>query len=83
MKNLNLNVRNLRCPMPLLKLKQALNSIEKGDIVHLIATDRASIRDISAFIKISRNTLSYQEIDNEIHFCVVKGPSDIQTANKN
>lgn len=67
------DARKMVCPMPLLKLKQALNKMLVGDALHLIATDLTSKRDFSAFIEMTNHQMHYEEKDNEIHFYVTKG----------
>ena len=47
--DLELDLSGLTCPMPLLKTKQALNRIESGSIVKVMATDPASERDFKVF----------------------------------
>ncbi|MFW1678231.1 sulfurtransferase TusA family protein [Pontibacter sp. JAM-7] len=44
-----LDASGLRCPLPLLKAKQALNSMMPGQVLQLLATDPGSIRDIKAY----------------------------------
>lgn len=45
------------CPMPLLKAKQQLNKMAVGECVKVIATDQGSVRDFSAFIKLTSHEL--------------------------
>jgi len=59
--------------MPLLKLKQALNQMSKGQVVHLIATDPTSKRDFVSYVKMTNHQLRYEEQQGEIHFYVIKG----------
>jgi len=66
------DARQMRCPMPLLKLKQALNSIESGGSVHLITTDPTSKRDIVCYIEMTDHQVTIEELDQEIHFYVIK-----------
>lgn len=44
-----LDLSGLSCPMPLLKTKQALNRLEPGKVLRVIATDPSSERDFKAF----------------------------------
>lgn len=44
-----LDVSGLSCPMPLLKAKQALNRLDSGKVLRVIATDPSSVRDFQAF----------------------------------
>lgn len=59
--------------MPLLKLKQALNQLEIGQALHLVATDPTSKRDFSSYISMTEHQMSYQEEQGEFHFYVTKG----------
>lgn len=47
----------LSCPLPLLKAKQALNSLSAGDRLKVIATDPGSVRDFKVFTELSGNKL--------------------------
>jgi tRNA 2-thiouridine synthesizing protein A len=44
-----LDVKGLKCPMPLLKAKKALNELEPGALLRVIATDPGSERDFETF----------------------------------
>lgn len=60
-----LDTSGLSCPLPLLKLKQALTNLNSGDIIKVIATDAGSQRDFRSFAKLSKNELlDEQVIDN-------------------
>ena len=44
-----LDTSGLRCPLPLLKAMQALNSLASGDCLLVRATDPGSVRDFKVF----------------------------------
>jgi len=44
-----LDVKGLKCPMPLLKAKKALNALDPGALLRVIATDPGSERDFETF----------------------------------
>lgn len=44
-----LDTSGLECPMPILKLKQALRGMESGQRIRMIATDPGSESDVAAF----------------------------------
>ncbi len=44
-----LDASGLSCPLPLLKAKQALNRLEPGQLLKVLATDAGSVRDFKAF----------------------------------
>jgi tRNA 2-thiouridine synthesizing protein A len=51
------DARGMSCPMPLLKAKQALNKLEKGDQLKVLATDAGSQRDFQVFCQQSGHIL--------------------------
>lgn len=69
-----LDVCGLRCPMPLLKTKQALSSMSAAQIIKVTATDAGSWRDIPAFIELTSHILvSKQQVADQFVFHIKKG----------
>ncbi len=54
---LRVDARGLACPMPLLKAKRALNGMEPGQRLEVIATDQGSVRDFEVFAHQSGHAL--------------------------
>lgn len=52
-----LDVTGLKCPMPLLKAKKALNELPAGALLRVYATDPGSVRDFEVFARQSGNEL--------------------------
>jgi tRNA 2-thiouridine synthesizing protein A len=52
-----LDTRGLNCPLPILRTKKTLNDMQSGQVVHILATDPASVRDFQAFCKQTGNEL--------------------------
>ena len=48
-----LNCRGMNCPLPVLKTKKAIKSLNAGDVLKIVATDPGSVADMAAF---SRST---------------------------
>ena len=44
-----LDCTDLKCPLPLLKLKVAINESSSDRVIRLVTTDPISLRDIPAF----------------------------------
>ncbi len=59
-----LDVRGLNCPMPLLKAKQALNKLEAGAQLQVRATDPGSVRDFEVFAKQSGHLLLSSAVES-------------------
>ncbi|MDB9894485.1 MAG: sulfurtransferase TusA family protein [Reinekea forsetii] len=74
MTRIEIDARALRCPMPLLKLKQALANVTLGDQVQLGATDAGAWRDIPAFVALTQHRLiEKSQTTDEFWFVVEKG----------
>lgn len=67
-------VENLRCPMPLLKTKQALSSMKPGQVVKVLTKDSGSWRDIPAFVDISNHSMIEKQKQDDMYiFIIAKG----------
>lgn len=57
------DAKGLRCPLPLLKARQALNTINSGDLLEVITTDSQSLKDFESFVHLSKHDLhdSYEQ----------------------
>jgi tRNA 2-thiouridine synthesizing protein A len=72
--DLELDVRGMTCPLPLLKTKQALNRMESGEVIRVTATDPGSERDFHVFTEQSSTLLvDFQSEGGEFRYCLQKG----------
>ena len=55
--DLELDASGLMCPLPLLKAKLALNSLQPQQILMVLATDPGSERDFRVFVQQSRHQI--------------------------
>ena len=55
--NIELDVRGLNCPQPILRLRAGLSDMASGQVLQVIATDPGSVRDIVTFCEQTDNTL--------------------------
>jgi len=61
-----LDARGLNCPLPILRAKKALNEMNAGQVLKIVATDPGSVKDFQAFSKQTGNELlSQSEGDNK------------------
>lgn len=68
-----LDARELSCPLPLLKAKQALNTMVSGQILQVLATDAGSQRDFKRFCELAGHDLLDSSIhDHEFHYWLRK-----------
>jgi tRNA 2-thiouridine synthesizing protein A len=59
--DLEIDTSGLNCPLPILKAKKALTSMQSGQTLKVIATDPGSWRDFEAFARQTGNELVSQE----------------------
>ncbi len=72
--DVDLDVRGFKCPMPILKTKKALNGMQSGQILRVVATDPGSMRDFKAFThQTGHGLLAQAEAEGEFtHWLKVK-----------
>ena len=46
-----LDAKGLNCPLPILKAKKAINTLETGNTLQVLATDPGSVKDFEAFCR--------------------------------
>ncbi len=60
-----LDARDLKCPLPVLRARKMLNSLKAGDELVILVTDEAAPRDLEVFCSETGHKLvSKVEIDN-------------------
>lgn len=73
-----LDARGLRCPMPLLRTRQALRHLSPGQTLLVRATDAGARRDIPAYLRQSGHELVRTgEVDDELWFLIRTAKGDI------
>jgi tRNA 2-thiouridine synthesizing protein A len=72
--DLELDVSELQCPLPLLKAKLALNSLASDQVLKVIATDPGSEKDFRLFIEQSdHQILDFQKDSVSYYYWIKKG----------
>jgi tRNA 2-thiouridine synthesizing protein A len=66
------DARGLNCPLPILRTKKALNDMETGQLIRILATDPASVRDFQAFARQTGNELVEHGEHDGAFFFVMK-----------
>ncbi len=67
--NREVDARGLNCPLPILRTKKALNDMQSGEVIRVVATDPASVRDFEAFARQTGNSLiEHGEADGAFWF---------------
>lgn len=50
-----LDVRGQNCPMPLVNARKQVGTIEPGQVLKVMSTDRGSVADFQGWAKIAKN----------------------------
>ncbi|ONG41969.1 hypothetical protein BKE30_02175 [Alkanindiges hydrocarboniclasticus] len=68
-----IDATGLACPLPLLKLKQALHGMAEGEAIHLIASDANSLTDIKRYCEIAGHDFKIIHQENQrLEFLISK-----------
>nr|WP_264696295.1 sulfurtransferase TusA family protein [Candidatus Nitrosacidococcus sp. I8] len=74
-----IDATGLACPLPLLRIRKTLATLEEGQVLYAIATDPDSLKDIQAFSRITKNDLlKFFEKESKYHFFIRKGTRTMQ-----
>jgi tRNA 2-thiouridine synthesizing protein A len=64
--DLKLNLEGLLCPIPIVKVSQAVKNMKVGDVLEATATDPGVLADIPAWTKSTGNELISIERDGKL-----------------
>ena len=67
-----LDATGLNCPLPILKAKKALNDLQSGQTLRIMATDPGSKRDFEAFTKQTQHELLESDEQNGTFYYLIK-----------
>lgn len=67
-----LDASGLNCPLPILRAKKALNDMQPGQVLRIIATDPGSVKDFDAFAKQTGNELMESKEEGGKFYYLIK-----------
>lgn len=71
-----LDLKGLNCPLPVLKTKLALKSMQPGEVLHAVTTDPMSVLDFRVFCMRSGHALlHWTEGETEYEFYIRRAAS--------
>ncbi|WP_213527180.1 sulfurtransferase TusA family protein [Paenibacillus sp. J31TS4] len=74
MADLSIDAKGLACPMPIVKAKKGIDSLQSGQTMELVTTDKGSRKDFQAWVKQTNHELvEVKEEDGVFTFLVKKG----------
>lgn len=67
-----LDVKGMKCPMPVIKAKKAIEGLEVGQVLEVIATDPGSMADFQAWTKNTGHQLVAAEVTDGFYRYEIK-----------
>lgn len=61
-----LDVKGMKCPMPVIKAKKAIEQLQVGQVLEVVATDPGSMADFRAWTKNTGHELLMAEEDSGV-----------------
>jgi tRNA 2-thiouridine synthesizing protein A len=65
--HLTIDAKGLACPMPVIKTKKGIQSVEVGQVVEVLCTDPGSLADFKAFANATGHELLVSEQQGGIY----------------
>lgn len=72
MSDLQLDTKGLNCPLPILRAKKAIKSLDTGKTLEIEATDPGSVKDFEAFCRVTGNDLLESTEDAGVYKFLIK-----------
>ncbi len=73
MESITIDTRGLSCPLPVLKVRKAMRSIEPGTAVQILTTDPLADLDFHAYCEVSGcGFLSIDKLDGDVLSIVIQ-----------
>jgi len=72
MADITVDTKGMACPMPIVKAKKALDSLESGQTMEVLSTDKGSLNDFTAWVKQTKNEMISHEEENGVYKFIVK-----------
>jgi tRNA 2-thiouridine synthesizing protein A len=67
-----LDAKGMNCPLPILKTKKALQTLQPGGLLEVLATDPGSVADFESFCRQTGNQLVSSTKEGEVFKFVLK-----------
>ena len=61
-----IDTSGMNCPIPIIKAKKAIKTMDSGNTLEVISTDQGSVRDFEAFSRATGNELIESAEDNGV-----------------
>ncbi|NOZ38379.1 MAG: sulfurtransferase TusA family protein [Gammaproteobacteria bacterium] len=67
----HLDARRLLCPMPVIRVQDAIAKLVAGDLLHVSCTDPGALHDVPAWCRVHGHRVVMAEPrDDEVYICI-------------
>jgi tRNA 2-thiouridine synthesizing protein A len=67
-----LDAKGMNCPLPILKTKKALQTMQPGGLLEVLSTDAGSVADFESFCRQTGNQLVSSSKEGDVYKFLVK-----------
>lgn len=67
-----LDAKGLACPMPIVRTKKAMDTINSGEVLEVLATDKGALSDIPAWAKSGGHTIVEQKAEEDVLYFYIQ-----------
>ena len=67
-----LDAKGMNCPLPILKTRKALQTMQPGGLLEVLSTDAGSVADFESFCRQTGNQLVSSTKEGDVYKFVVK-----------
>ena len=67
-----LDTKGLNCPLPILKVRKAIEKMQAGQVLQVLATDPGAVADFEAFCRQTGNELVDSSADDGVYTFLIK-----------
>ncbi len=67
----HLDARRLLCPMPVIRVQDAIAKLAAGDLLHVSCTDPGALHDVPAWCRVhGHRVVTAEPRDDEVYICI-------------
>lgn len=67
-----LDAKGLNCPLPILRARKALQGLQPGNTLEVLATDPGAVKDFEAFCRTTGNELVESSTEGKIYRFILR-----------
>ena len=64
--DVQLDAKGLACPMPIVRTKKAIDTINSGEVLEVLVTDKGALNDFAAWASKGGHTIVEQTEDGDV-----------------